>query len=67
MANRGGSRWLGWVIIIFFAVMAVALSIRETGMREGRTGSYLGRTVTDTAPPADAQRALSTRVGTQRY
>lgn len=66
MANRGGSRWLGWVIIIFFAVMAVALSIRETGMREGRSGSYLGRSVSD-APAANAQQNLSTRVRTQNY
>jgi hypothetical protein len=66
MANQGGSRWLGWVIIIFFAVFAVALSIRETGMLEGRSGSYLGRTVAD-QPAANAQQNLSTRVRTQNY
>ena len=66
MTNRGGSCWLGWVIIIFFAVLAVALSIRESGMREGRSGSYLGRTVSD-APAANAQQNLSNRVRTQNY
>lgn len=66
MANQGGSRWLGWVIIIFFAILAVALSIRETGMREGRTGSYLGRTVGD-VPPTAAPSDLANRLRNQNY
>ena len=53
--------------IAFFAVLAVAMSIREQGMREGKSGSYLGRSVMDGSPSADTQRALGSRVGTQRY
>jgi hypothetical protein len=67
MENTMGSRWFGWLIIALFAVTAVALSIRHQGMREGQSGSYLGRSVMDGTPPADAQRALGSRVGTQRY
>lgn len=67
MESTMGSRWVGWVVIIFFAVLAVAMSIREQGMREGKSGSYLGRMVTDGTPPADTQRALGSRIGTQRY
>lgn len=67
MENAMGSRWVGWVIIVLFGVTAVALSIREQGMREGKSGSYLGRTVMDGTPPADAQRALGSRIGAQRY
>jgi len=62
-----GSRWVGWLIIILFAVTAVAMSIRQQGMREGKSGSYLGRSVSDGTPPADAQRALGSRLGTQNY
>jgi len=67
MENTMGSRWIGWVVIVFFAVLAVALSIREQGMREGKSGSYLGRSVMDGTPAADTQRALGSRLGTQRY
>jgi hypothetical protein len=67
MENTMGSRWVGWVIIALFAVMAVAMSIRDQGMREGKSGSYLGRSVSDGTPAADTQRALGSRVGTQRY
>jgi hypothetical protein len=67
MENTMGSRWFGWVVIVVFAVLAVALSIREQGMREGKSGSYLGRSVMDGSPAADTQRALGSRVGTQRY
>jgi hypothetical protein len=67
MENTMGRRWIGWVIIAFFAVLAVGMSIREQGMREGKSGSYLGRTVMDGTPSGDAQRALGSRVGTQHY
>lgn len=67
MENAMGSRWVGWLIIVLFAVTAVAMSIQGQGMREGKSGSYLGRTVSDGTPPADAQRALGSRVGAQRY
>ncbi|MBM3538358.1 MAG: hypothetical protein FJX55_11050 [Alphaproteobacteria bacterium] len=62
-----GSRWIGWVVIVVFAVLAVAMSIREQGMREGKSGSYLGRSVMDGSPSGDAQRALGSRVGAQHY
>ena len=67
MENAMGGRWVGWVIIILFGVTAVALSIQNQGMREGKSGSYLGRSVMDGTPPADAQRALGSRIGTQNY
>lgn len=67
MENTMGSRWVGWLVIVFFAVVAVAMSIRDQGMREGKSGSYLGRSVNDGATAAETQRALGSRVGTQRY
>ncbi len=67
MENTMGSRWVGWVVIVLFAVLAVAMSIREQGMREGKSGSYLGRSVMDGSPAAETQRALGSRVGTQHY
>ena len=67
MENTMGSRWIGWVVIVVFAVLAAALSIREQGMREGKSGSYLGRSVMDGTPPADTQRALGSRIGAQHY
>ncbi len=67
MENAMGGRWVGWLIIILFAVTAVALSIRGQHMRDGKSGTYLGRSVNDGMPGADTQRALGMRVGTQRY
>lgn len=62
-----GSRWVGWVVIVLFALVAVAMSIRDQGMREGKSGTYLGRSVNDGTPAADTQRALGSRVGAQHY
>jgi hypothetical protein len=67
MENAMGSRWVGWLIIILFAVTAVAMSIRQQGMREGKSGSYLGRSVMDGTPPGETERALGSRIRTQNY
>lgn len=67
MENTMGGRWFGWVVIVFFAVLAISLSIREQFMQDGRSGSYLGRSVMDGTPTSDTQRALGSRLGAQRY
>jgi len=67
MENTMGGRWFGWVIIALFVVLAVGMSIQGQHMREGKSGSYLGRYVMDGKPPAEVERALGSRVGTQHY
>jgi hypothetical protein len=64
---RGGSNWVGWTILIVLAVVAVGFSIRESGLREGKTGSYQGRMVSDGQIAPAAQREIQSRIGNQGY
>jgi hypothetical protein len=60
-------RWAGWAVVAILVVVAIMASHGERGMRDGMTGSYLGRQVTDGTSTADRQKALTDRVATQRY
>lgn len=56
-----------WLVVTALIGIAIAVSVPRSGMPEGKSGSYLGRSVNDGAPAGEAQRALGSRVGTQRY
>lgn len=60
-------RWVGWAVVALLVVVAIMTSRGERHMRDGTTGSYLGRQVADGASSADRQKVLSDRVATQRY
>lgn len=65
--QQNSSGWFGWAVLIVLAVVAVGFSIRETGLRDGKTGSYQGRMVADGQLAADKQREIASRVSVQRY
>jgi hypothetical protein len=60
-------RWVGLAIVAVLVVVAIMTSRGDRHMRDGMTGSYLGRQVADGASTADKQKVLSDRVTTQRY
>jgi hypothetical protein len=63
-----GQRNLMWLVFAGLIVVAVAFSARDGGLRDGSTGSYLGRDVRQAQPvPAPARDALANRAATQRY
>ncbi len=63
-----GQRNLMWLVFAGLVIVAVASSARDGGLRDGSTGSYLGRDVRQAQPvPAPVRDALANRAATQRY
>ena len=60
-------RLVGWVGVVILVGLAVMGSHGERGMRDGMTGSYLGRPVADSSVGSDREKVLTDRVATQRY
>jgi hypothetical protein len=58
---------LGWAVVVVLILLAVNGSTGTRHMRDGDTGSFMGRQVADSSARADRAKTLTDRGATQRY
>ncbi len=58
---------IGWAIVVVLILLAINGSTGTRHMRDGDTGSFLGRQVADSSSGANQTQALADRTAPSRY